>query len=97
MSHHLLAVPFLAAHPVGWVVLGAAGYLAYSTGKKAGQKDSDNLEQTCLGDRVVKSAMKTAYKAKMKADDVLSSTRNKYADMWREARNEVAPRPEPTE
>ena len=25
--------------PIGWVVLGAAGYLLYQSGKKAGQKE----------------------------------------------------------
>lgn len=90
MSHHILAIPFLAAHPVGWALIGAAGYLAYSAGRKAGQKENEDLEHTCLGDRVLKSAMKTAYKAKLKADDVLASTRNKYTDMWQEAQEEVA-------
>ncbi len=32
-------VPLLLT-PLGWVVLGAAGYLAYRTGKKSGQKEA---------------------------------------------------------
>jgi len=49
MSHHIFALPFLGAHPAGWLVLGAAGYLAYTAGKKVGQDKNDQLEQPTLG------------------------------------------------
>ncbi|NQS72581.1 MAG: hypothetical protein HQQ73_10605 [Desulfobulbaceae bacterium] len=90
MSHHIFAVPFLGAHPAGWLVLGAAGYLAYTAGKKAGQEKNDQLEQPTLGDRTIKNAMKTAYKAKMKADRALASVKDKYGSMWQEAQAEAS-------
>ena len=83
MSHHIFAAPFLAAHPAGWLVIGAAGCLAYAAGKKSGQ----GRISTC--DRAVKGAMKTAYKAKLKAGKALSSTKDKYSRMWHEAQAEA--------
>ena len=82
-------VPFLTSNPVGWAVLGAAGYLAYRSGKKSGAKAEAQVEKAPLHDRVVKGAMKSAYKAKMKVDDSLSGTKNKYSTMWNEAQEEV--------
>ena len=35
----------LLLSPFGWVVLGAAGYIAYRAGKKAGKKDVEKTEQ----------------------------------------------------
>ncbi len=32
-------VPFFS-HPIGWLVLGAVGYLLYKSGKKAGEKET---------------------------------------------------------
>ena len=31
----------LIVTPLGWVVLGAAGYLLYQAGKKSGKKDAE--------------------------------------------------------
>ncbi|PIE68235.1 MAG: hypothetical protein CSA21_08550, partial [Deltaproteobacteria bacterium] len=71
-------------------VIGAAGYLTYKAGKKAGLKsEQESVEKVNLCDRTVKGAMKAAYKAKMKVDESLSSTKDKYSDMWNEAREEV--------
>ncbi len=85
-----LAVPILASNPVGWVVLGASGYLLYRAGKKAGLAQEDGIDQPGLADRTIKGAMKTAYKAKTKIDDSLIRTREKYSEMWDEARMEAS-------
>jgi len=82
-------VPLLSSHPVGWAILGVAGYLTYKAGKKSVAKAEAGLEQECLTDRAVKSAMKSAYKAKMKIDESLASGKEKYSEMWNEARTEV--------
>ncbi|PIE73556.1 MAG: hypothetical protein CSA20_02505 [Deltaproteobacteria bacterium] len=74
---------------MGWAILGTAGYLAYRAGKKAGRNQEENIEQTSLCDRAVKETMKAAYKAKIKVDDSLRSTKQKYAGMWDEAQSEV--------
>lgn len=34
----------LILSPVGWVVLAAAGYLVYRSGKKAGEKSTEKSE-----------------------------------------------------
>lgn len=83
-------IPLLTSHPVGWAVLGVAGYFLYKKGRKAGTKSADDIEKTPLHDRVVKGAMKSAYKAKMKVDESLSGTKEKYASMWNEAQQEAA-------
>lgn len=31
----------IVVSPLGWVVLGAAGYLLYKAGKKSGQKEAE--------------------------------------------------------
>lgn len=85
----LVFLPLLTTNPVGWAVLGAAGYLAYKVGKKSGLNSYDQVEKEGLIDRVVKGTMKTAYKAKIKADESLSATKDKYYDMWSEAQDEV--------
>ena len=35
----------LVMHPLGWVVLGTAGYLVYRAGKKAGKKEPEKSDQ----------------------------------------------------
>ncbi len=90
MAHPLLAVPVVTTNPLGWAILGSAGYLAYKAGKKAGKAAEEGVDQPSLADRAVKGVMKTAYKAKTKIDDSLSNTREKYSEMWHEARTEVA-------
>lgn len=89
MAHPAVYVPVLTTNPVGWAVLGVAGYLTYKAGKKAGLKD-DAVEKESLADRAVKGAMKTAYKAKMKVDESLAETKEKYGEMWQEAQAEAA-------
>ncbi len=64
--------------------------MTYRAGKKAGLKGEDQAVQENLFDRTVKGTMKTAYKTKMKLDDSLASTREKYSEMWNEAQAEVA-------
>ena len=90
MTHPVVSAPLLTTNPVGWAILGAAGYLTYKAGKKAGLKGEEQIEKEGLADRVVKGAMKTAYKAKMKVDESLSSSKEKYSEMWNEAQAEVA-------
>ncbi|MBM9538701.1 hypothetical protein [Desulfobulbus alkaliphilus] len=89
MATPIFYLPALTTNPVGWAVLGVAGYLAYAAGRKAGQKSQEEIEQVGLPDRAVKGAMKSAYKAKLKGDAVLADAREKYGTMWREARDEV--------
>ncbi len=100
MTIPALYIPALGSNPVGWAILGAAGYLTYCAGKKAGSnKESLELKES-IGDRTVKGAMKTAYKAQQKVSTTISaakekvsestaSTKDKYSAMWDEAQNEV--------
>jgi len=90
MAHPVVYTPMLTTNPVGWAILGAAAFLTYKTGKKAGLKGEEQIEKEGFADRVVKGAMKTAYKAKMKVDESLSCSREKYSGMWNEAQSEVA-------
>ncbi len=90
MAHPVVYTPLLTTNPVGWAVLGAVGYLTYKAGKKTGLKDEEAVEKEGFADRAVKGAMKTAYKAKMKVGESMSSTKEKYSDMWNEAQDEVA-------
>ncbi|MGI6657068.1 MAG: hypothetical protein ACOX5Z_09650 [Desulfobulbus sp.] len=83
-------LPLASHHPVGWAVLGVAGYLVYRAGKKSAA--STAVERESLADRTIKGAMKTVYKAKVKTDTALRSTKEKYAGMWREAQEELVPR-----
>jgi len=89
MTNPVVFLPLLTTNPVGWALLGAAGYLTYKLGKKSGLKSDDQVEDGCLIDRAVKGTMKTAYKAKIKVDESLSSTKDKYSSMWDEAQDEV--------
>ncbi len=84
-----LAVPLLASNPIGWAILGASGYLIYKAGKKAGTAETEGVDQPSLADRTIKGAMKTAYKAKLNIDSSLGKTKEKYSEMWDEARMEV--------
>ena len=93
MATPIVYLPLLTTNPIGWAVLGAAGSLTYKAGKKSGLKDEDQVEREGLADRAVKGAMKTAYKAKMKVGESMSSTKDKYSDMWNEAQDEVAGKP----
>ncbi|HHB76205.1 MAG TPA: hypothetical protein ENK84_06655 [Desulfobulbus sp.] len=90
MAHPVVYTPLLTTNPVGWAVLGVAGYLAYQAGKKTGLKSEEQVEKESLADRAVKGAMKTAYKAKIKVDESLSETKEKYSEMWHEAQAETA-------
>ncbi len=88
MSNPVVLLP-LVSNPLGWAVLGAAGYVTYKAGKKAGMKEEENIDRESVCDRALKGAMKTVYKTKMKVDDSLSSTREKYSTMWNDAQSEV--------
>jgi hypothetical protein len=90
MATPIVYLPLLTTNPLGWAVLGVAGYLAYKAGKKTGLKNEEQVGQECFADRAVKGAMKTAYKAKMKVGESMSSTKEKYSEMWNEAQDEVA-------
>ena len=89
MATPVLYTPLLATNPVGWLVLGAAGYLTYKVGKKSGLKSEKTAEHENLADRATKGAMKTAYKAKMKVGESLSKTREKYSTMWNDVQAET--------
>ena len=88
MAYPIAFIPLLS-NPVGWAILGGAGYLAYKAGKKAGLKNNEDIPTEGLYDKTVKGAMKTAYKTKMKVEDSLGKTKEKYSTMWDEAQNEV--------
>nr|WP_320012565.1 hypothetical protein [uncultured Desulfobulbus sp.] len=90
MSNPILGIPLLTSNPVGWAVIGVAGYLTYKAGKKSGKRNVEQVDQECLADRAVKGAMKSAYKAKMKTDAMFSSTKDKYSEMWKEAQAEAS-------
>ncbi len=90
-----MSVPFytpLTTNPLGWAFLGAAGFVAYKMGKKSGlhAEESADVDTPSLGDRVVKGAMKTAYKAKKSAESSLAKAGEKYSAMWDEAKSEEA-------
>jgi len=89
MANPIVYLPLLTSNPVGWAILGTAGFFAYKAGKKAGLKEDENVEKESMVDCSIKGAMKTAYKAKMKVDDSLNKTKTKYSEMWDDARTDV--------
>ncbi len=90
MSHPIIGLPLLTSNPIGWAVLGVAGYLTYQAGKKAGKNSVEQVDKACLADRAVKGAMKSVYKAKLKTDAMLNSSKEKYGEMWKEAQAEAS-------
>lgn len=90
MSHPIIALPLLTSNPIGWAVLGVAGYLTYQAGRKAGKNSVEQVDKACLADRAVKGAMKSVYKAKLKTDAMLNSSKEKYGEMWKEAQAEAS-------
>lgn len=89
MTHPVVYIPLLTTNPVGWAILGVAGYLTYKAGKKVGKHGADDVAQVGLVDQTVKGAMKSAYKAKIQIGKSLSNTREKYSEMWSEAQTEA--------
>ncbi len=87
-----MSVP-VVAHPLGWIVLGAAGFLTYKAGKKAGLENSQDVTKTSLSDRMVKGAMKTVYKTQKNVSEAFGKTKEKYGTMWSEAREEAEAKP----
>ena len=85
-----MSVPVIA-HPVGWIVLGTAGFLTYKAGKKSGLKNSDDVTKTSFSDRVVKGAMKTVYKTQKNVSEAFGKTKEKYGAMWSEVQAEGTP------
>ncbi len=81
--------PALTTNPLGWAFLGAAGFITYKLGKKSGLKAEEQLDKPSLGDRAVKGAMKTAYKATKSAEAALAKAGEKYSAMWGEAKSEA--------
>lgn len=79
----------LVASPVGWVVLGAAGYITYKVGKKAGKKAEEDISKPSLSDRVIKGTMKAVYKTRKCVSENLGNAKNKYGTLWAEARREA--------
>ncbi|PID75326.1 MAG: hypothetical protein CSA20_07790 [Deltaproteobacteria bacterium] len=82
-------IPVLTTNPVGWAILGTAGYLAYKAGKKSGLKAEENLDKESMLDSSIKGAMKAAYKTKIKMEESLGKTKSKYSDMWNETKTGV--------
>ncbi len=82
-----MGAPFVA-HPLGWVIIGGAGYLAYKAGKKSGKKVEGDSAKTNLSDRVVKGAMKAAYKAQQGISEGLDKAKEKCGTLWAEAKTE---------
>ncbi len=82
-------MPILSFNPIGWAILGAAGFLTYKAGKKAGLNPESDIETPNMADRAVKGAMKTAYKTKKCVEEGLTGAKEKYGAMWAEAREEV--------
>ena len=79
----------LVASPAGWVVLGAAGYITYKVGKKAGKKAEEDITKPSLYDRVVKGTMKAAYKTQKCVAENLGKAKDKYGTLWTEAKTEA--------
>lgn len=79
----------VVAHPIGWVILGAAGFITYKAGKKAGKKAEEDITKTNLCDRVVKGAMKAVYKTQKGVSQGLGKAKEKYGTLWTEARTEA--------
>jgi|GEM_PF-1350190 len=87
-----MSVPMSApivASPVGWVVLGAAGYITYKVGKKVGKKAEEDITKPSLSDRVVKGTMKAVYRTKKTVSESLGKAKEKYGTLWTEARTEA--------
>jgi len=83
-----MSVP-VVAHPLGWVVIGAAGFFTYKAGKKAGKKTEADITRTSLPDRVVKGTMKAVYKTQKGISQGLGKAKEKYGTLWEEARTEA--------
>lgn len=81
--------PALTVNPLGWAVIGAAGYVTYKAGKKAGTDPQEKVDKPGLADRAVKGAMKTVYRAKKSVGEAFGKSREKYSSMWNEATEEV--------
>ncbi|WP_020586290.1 hypothetical protein [Desulfobacter curvatus] len=71
-----MSVP-IVAHPIGWVILGGAGFLAYKAGKKAGKKAEEDITKASLSDRVVKGTMKAVYKTQKGVSESLKKAKEK--------------------
>jgi hypothetical protein len=87
-----ISVPMSApvvASPLGWVVLGAAGYITYKAGKKSGKKTEEDIAKPSLSDRIVKGTMKTVYKTQKCVTQSLGKAKDKYGTLWTEARTEA--------
>lgn len=89
MAHPAAFTPLLLTNPLGWAIVGTAGYLTYRSGKKSGLQAEEQVEQPGLCDRAIKGTIKTAYKAKSKVENSLSATKDKYSGMWAEAKEDV--------
>ncbi len=80
----------LVSSPVGWIVLGAAGYITYKAGKKAGKKTEADIAKPSLYDRAVKGTMKAAYKTQKCVSESLGKAKDKYGTLWAEAKTEAS-------
>nr|WP_320189917.1 hypothetical protein [uncultured Desulfobacter sp.] len=83
-----MSVP-IVAHPIGWVILGGAGFLAYKAGKKAGKKTEEDSTKASLSDRVVKGTMKAIYKTQKGVSESLEKAKEKCGTLWAEAKTEA--------
>jgi hypothetical protein len=79
----------VVTHPLGWVILGGAGFLAYKAGKKSGKKKQDDTAKPSLSDRVVKETMKAVYKTQKGVSEGLEKAKEKCGNLWTEAKTEA--------
>ncbi|MCG8553410.1 MAG: hypothetical protein MI799_23645 [Desulfobacterales bacterium] len=79
----------LVANPAGWVVLGAAGYITYKVGKRAGKKAEEDITKPSLSDRMIKGTMKAVYKTQKCVSENMGKAKDKYGTLWTEARTEA--------
>lgn len=84
-----MGVPILASNPIGWAIIGAAGFLTYKVGKRSGLKTEEELDKPGITDRAIKGVMKTVYRTQKSVGEGLQGTKVKYGTMWAEAQSEV--------
>lgn len=88
-----MSVP-VVSHPIGWIILGGAGFLAYKAGKKAGKRTEEDIAKASLSDRVIKGTMKAVYKTPKGVSKSLEKAKEKCGTLWEEAKTETNTAPD---